>query len=169
MNNVQGSARGGETLAGKYMTFQVADEIYGVGILEVREIVGLMKITHMPRAPRFLRGVVNLRGRIIPILDLRLQLGHPAAADTGQSVIIVVQCQAHPRPLTMGVLVDQVLEVLDLPGDRIEPPPDVGVAGQVHRDFILGVGKAPGHVVFLLDISRILSGGDAAAASGVAP
>jgi len=156
------AAAGLGALAGKYMTFQLAQEVHGLEILAVREIIGLMEITKVPRAPDFVRGVINLRGRVIPVIDLRLKFGMPAIEATDQTVIIVVQCQVEGRPLTMGVLVDLVLEVLTIDGGQIEPPPDLGGAA-VDGDFIRGVGKAGKHVVFLLDIARVLSSSDAAA------
>jgi purine-binding chemotaxis protein CheW len=149
-------------LAGKYMTFQLADEIYGLQILKVREIIGLMEITRVPRTPDFIRGVINLRGRIIPVIDLRHKFGMPAVEATEQTVIIVVQVQAAGRSLTMGVLVDLVLEVLDIQASAIEPSPDLGAAA-IDGDFILGVGKTGKHVVFLLDIARVLSRDEAGA------
>jgi purine-binding chemotaxis protein CheW len=155
------------TLAGKYMTFELAEESYGLEILKVREIIGLMAITRLPKAPAFLRGVINLRGRVIPVIDLRLKFGMDATAATEQTVIIVVQCQVGGRALTMGVLVDLVLEVLTIEGSQIEPPPDLGQA-TIDGDFIRGVGKTADRVIFLLDIARILSGADAAALSRAA-
>jgi len=149
-------------LAGKYMAFQLAEEIFGLAILEVREIIGMMEITRMPRTPAFVRGVINLRGKVIPVVDLRLQFGMPACEATEQTVIIVVHCVVQGRPLTMGVLVDRVLEVLHVPAGQIEPPPDLGGAAE-QGSFILGVGKANQRVVFLLDIARVLSAQDASA------
>jgi purine-binding chemotaxis protein CheW len=150
------------SLAGKYMTFQLAQEVYGLEILSVREIIGLMEITRVPRVPGFIRGVINLRGRIIPVIDLRLKFGMAATAATEQTVIIVVQCRAGDRSLTMGVLVDLVLEVLNVEAGQIEPTPDLGAAS-IDGQFIRGVGKAGDRVVFLLDIARVLSGEEAAA------
>ena len=155
-------------LAGKYMTFRLADEAYGVEIVKVREIIGLMTITKVPRAPDFLRGVINLRGKVIPVMDLRVKFGMPAAAATDQSVIIVVQCALDgDRTLTMGVLVDQVMEVLSIDAGQIEPPPTFGDAG-VESVFILGIGKTAGGVVFLLDIGKVLAAEEAAALVGAA-
>jgi len=152
----------GEALAGKYMTFQLAQEVYGLEILAVREIIGLLEITRVPRTPDFIRGVINLRGRVIPVIDLRLKFGMEATAATEQTVVIVVQCRLGDRTLTMGVLVDLVLEVLSIEAGQIEPPPDLGAAS-IEGQFIRGVGKAGERVVFLLDIARVLSGADAAA------
>lgn len=149
-------------LGGKYMTFQLAHEVYGLEILAVREIIGLMEITRVPRVPEFIRGVINLRGRVIPVVDLRIKFGMEPVEATEQTVIIVVQCQVGGRPLTMGVLVDLVLEVLSIDADRIEPPPDLGAAS-IEGQFIRGVGKAGERVIFLLDIAKVLTGADAAA------
>jgi len=153
----EGASNARAGLAGKYMTFQLAEEVYGLRILQVREIIGLMEITRVPRVPEFVRGVINLRGRVIPVIDLRRKFGMPSAAATEQTVIIVVQVAAAGRALTMGVLVDLVLEVLDVRADAIEPPPDLGAAS-VDGDFILGVGKAGHRVILLLDIARVLTG-----------
>jgi purine-binding chemotaxis protein CheW len=156
-----------ESLAGKYMTFQLGEEVFGLGILDVREIIGLLDIKRVPRAPEFIRGIINLRGRVIPVVDLRVQFGMEACAATDQAVIIVVQCEVAGRHLGMGLLVDRVLEVLQFKADQIEPPPDLGAA-TAHSDFILGVGKVGKHVVFLLHIARVLSSGDAISVSAAA-
>jgi len=147
----------GRRLAGKYMTFQIAAEEYGLEILKVREIIGLMEITRVPRTREFIRGVINLRGKVIPVVDLRLKFGMPACEPTDQTVIIVVQYSLEGgRPLTMGILVDQVLEVLSIDGQHIEPPPSLGGAA-LDSEFILGVGKHEKRIVFLLDIAKVLS------------
>ena len=150
----------GRRLAGKYMTFQLAREEYGLEILKVREIIGLMEITRVPRTREFIRGVINLRGKVIPVVDLRLKFEMEACEPTDQTVIIVVQCAVDGRPLTMGLLVDQVLEVLTIDGGQIEPAPSLGHAA-VEDEFILGVGKHEKRIVFLLDIARILSNDEA--------
>jgi purine-binding chemotaxis protein CheW len=149
-------------LAGKYMSFKLADEIYGLEILKVREIIGLMDITRVPRTQEFVRGVINLRGKVIPVIDLRLKFGMPSAEATDQTVIIVVQCNVGDRLLTMGLLVDQVLEVLSIEGSAIEATPSLGDSS-VDTSFILGVGKTGERVVFLLDIARVLGSGAALA------
>jgi purine-binding chemotaxis protein CheW len=146
----------GRALAGKYMTFKLAREEYGLEILKVREIIGLMDITRAPGTREFMRGVINLRGKVIPVVDLRLKFGMEKVEPTDQTVIIVVQYTFNQQDITMGILVDEVVEVLDIQGGMIEPPPDFG-AGAVNTDFILGVGKADRRVIFLLDIGRVLS------------
>jgi purine-binding chemotaxis protein CheW len=145
-------------LAGKYMTFKLAEENYGLEILKVREIIGLMDITRVPRTQAFVRGVINLRGKVIPVIDLRLKFGMPAVEATDQTVIIVVQCQVGERLLTMGLLVDQVLEVLSIDAVDIAATPNLGDSS-VDTSFILGVGKAEERVVFLLDIGKVLADG----------
>jgi purine-binding chemotaxis protein CheW len=150
----------GRRLAGKYMTFQLAREEYGLEILKVREIIGLLEITRVPRTREFIRGVINLRGKVIPVIDLRLKFGMEKCETTDQTVIIVVQCAVDGRPLTMGLLVDQVLEVLTIDAEHIEPTPSLGHAA-LDDGFILGVGKHDKRIVFLLDIAKILSNEEA--------
>jgi len=158
-------AGGTAQLGGKYMTFQLAREVYGLEILAVREIIGLMEITRMPRTPEFIRGVINLRGKVIPVVDLRIKFGMSAVEATEQTVIIVVQCQVDGRALTMGMLVDLVLEVVTIEAAQIEPPPDLGSA-TIEGQFIRGVGKTTHGVAFLLDTARILTGHEAQQLAG---
>ena len=122
----------------------------------VRELIGLMEITRVPNTPSFIRGVINLRGKVIPVVDLRSKFGMSSTEATDQTVIIVVQLAAADGNLTMGVLVDEVLEVLNIESTQIEPPPHFGGAS-VDVEFILGIGKADKRVVFLLDIDKVLS------------
>lgn len=143
-------------LGGKYMTFKLAAEEYGLEILKVRDVIGLMPITRVPRTRECIRGVINLRGKVIPVVDLRLKFGMAAAELTDQTVIIVVQFAGHGMQTTMGILVDEVLEVMDIAADQIEPTPDFG-ADRIDTGFILGIGKHEDHVIFLLDIGKVLS------------
>jgi purine-binding chemotaxis protein CheW len=173
--SVETSVRGGPgvglgaRLAGKYMTFKLADEVYGLEILKVREIIGMMEITKVPRSPEALRGVINLRGKVIPVTDLRCAFGLPTAEASDQNVIIVVQLSAPGGvDFMMGLLVDEVLEVLFIGADQIEPPPDFGTSAG-DTQFLLGVGKAQKRVVFLLDIGKVLSVGDLVEAAGLVP
>jgi len=149
--NVTSGAAG---LAGKYMTFRLASEVYGLEILKVRELIGLLEITRIPRAPAHVRGVINLRGKVIPVIDLRRKFELEPIDATSQTVIIVVQLAAESGGLTMGILVDEVLEVRAIGAGDIEAPPNL--QGQAAASFILGVGKAEKHVIFLLDIDRVL-------------
>jgi purine-binding chemotaxis protein CheW len=143
--------RGAEDLAGKYLTFFLQGEEYGVEILKVQEIIGMMAITPVPDTPSHVRGVINLRGRVIPVADLRLKFGMPAAESTDETCIIVVQAQG----VQMGVLVDQVSEVVDIMAEAIEDTPTFGSG--VNSEYILGIGKSGAGVKLLLDIDRALA------------
>jgi purine-binding chemotaxis protein CheW len=153
--------REGPKLAGKYMTFKLSDEEYGLEILKVRELIQLMEITRVPRTREFIRGVINLRGKVIPVIDLKMKFGMGRLVETDHTVIIVLQYEAEKRDVTMGILVDEVLEVLDIPPDQIEPSPDFGTP-ELESNFILGVGKAEERVILLLDIGKVLLGGESA-------
>ena len=153
-------------LAGKYMSFKLASEEYGIEILKVRELIRLMEITRVPGTKAFIRGVINLRGRVIPVVDLRLKFRMQESEATDQTVIIVVVYELRGQTLTMGVLVDEVLEVLDVAAADIEPPPDFGT-GAIDTEYILGVGKAGKRVVLLLDIGKVLTAEESQAVSEV--
>jgi purine-binding chemotaxis protein CheW len=162
MSSEHGASGAANTARGaidKYMTFKLASEEYGLEILKVRELIGLLEITRVPRTPDFIRGVINLRGKVIPVVDLRVKFGMEVAAATSQSVIIVVQLGTTGGGLTMGILVDEVLEVRAIAAEDIEPPPNF--QSQEVADFILGVGKAEKRIIFLLDIDRVLTAGEA--------
>lgn len=134
----------------KYLTFSLADEEYGLDILKVREIIGVMDITRVPQTPDFVRGVLNLRGRVIPVIDLRSKFGLAPTEYTEQTCIIVVDVGE-----LMGVIVDTVQEVHNIPPAEIEEPPRLGAS--VDTTFILGMGKVHGSVKILLDIDRVLT------------
>lgn len=136
---------------GKYLTFVLGGEEYGLEILKVREIIGLMDITSVPQTPVFIKGVINLRGKVIPVIDLRLKFGMEEAEPTDETCIIVVDIGGS----LMGIFVDTVSEVLDVTADQIEPPPSFGSA--IDTVFILGMGKIKGKVKILLDIEKVLS------------
>ncbi|MFW5784752.1 MAG: chemotaxis protein CheW [Chitinispirillaceae bacterium] len=143
-------------LEGKYLTFRLAEEGYGLEILKVQEIIGMMSITRIPRTPDFIRGVINLRGKVIPVIDLRLKFSLEKKEDTEKTCIIVVQVKKNADDtVTMGIIVDEVSEVLDIKAEQIEPPPSFGAA--MDTDFILGMGKASQKVVMLLDVDKVLS------------
>ena len=142
--------------AGKYLTFTLGDEVYGLEILKVQEIIGMMSVTRVPRTPDFIRGVINLRGKVIPVVDLRIKFGLDAKDDTEKTVIIVVQVIRDSQPVTMGTIVDEVSEVMDIEAGQIEPPPQLGA--DVDTDFILGMGKIADKVVMLLDADKVLTG-----------
>ena len=136
---------------GKYLTFVLCEEEYGLEILKVREIIGLLDVTPVPQTPAFVKGVINLRGKVIPVVDLRLKFGMPEAEYTKETCIIVVDVAA----LLMGIIVDTVSEVIEIKEEEIEPAPSFGE--KVDVKFILGMGKIKGKVKILLDIDRVLS------------
>ena len=142
-------------LAGKYMGFNLDAETYGLEILKVQEIIGLMNITAVPRTPGFVRGVVNLRGKVIPVVDLRLKFGMEAKEDTERTCIIVVEVEMNDTVVTMGVIVDQVSEVMDIAAESAEPPPSFG--SPESERYLLGIGKFQEEVVLLLDLDEILT------------
>ena len=142
-------------LAGKYLTFKLVDEEYGLEILKVREIIGMMAITSLPRTPSFVRGVINLRGRVIPVIDLRRKFEMEAAADTSETCIIVVDVRAAVGVVRIGILVDSVSEVLDIMEEDIEKAPTFGA--NANTAFILGMAKTKGTVKILLNIEKVLS------------
>lgn len=144
-----------DELAGKYLVLKLADEEYGIGILDVLEIIRMMDITRVPRSNPAVRGVINLRGRVIPVLDLRLRFGMDSTEATRQTVIVVVRYDTGSHTITMGLLVDEVLEVLSLDAASIEPPPDFGGDAEAQQ-FIRSIGKAADRVLFLLDIAQVL-------------
>ena len=141
-------------LAGKYLTFKLGAEEYGLEILKVQEIIKMMEITKVPRTPDFVQGVINLRGKVISVVDLRLKFGLEPKDTTDKTCVIVVQIRAASSTLITGITVDEVSEVLDITPDQIEPAPEFGAA--VDTAFILGMGKIAKKVVMLLDVDKVL-------------
>jgi purine-binding chemotaxis protein CheW len=133
------------------VVFQLANETYGVDIAQVSEIRELQKITRVPRCPEFIEGIINLRGRIIPVVDLRTRFGLPAEEWTANTRIVVVEIGGN----TIGVIVDAVLEVLNIHSEAIEPPPPV--IANLDSDFLFGVAKLDQRLIILLDLDRVLS------------
>lgn len=143
--------------AGKFLSFVLGREEYGLEILRVQEINGLMDITRVPRSPEYVKGVINLRGRVIPIINLRKKFNMPIVEDTERTCIIMVQVNYNESQITMGIIVDEVSEVLNITDEQIEPSPSFG-GGMREADFITGMGKLDGKVVILLDVDSVLSG-----------
>jgi purine-binding chemotaxis protein CheW len=140
---------------GKYLTFALAHEEYGLEILKVREIIGYMEITAVPQTPNDVKGVINLRGQVIPVVDLRAKFGMDTTEITEETCIIVVEICQSDRNYQTGIIVDHVQEVLDIAGGDIEDAPQFG--SSVDTDFILGMGKIGDSVKILLDIDKVLS------------
>jgi purine-binding chemotaxis protein CheW len=153
-------ARRGKHSGGKFLTFFLAGEEHGIEILKVHEIIGMMPITRVPRTPQYIRGVINLRGKVIPIVDLRLKFGMESKGQTTETCIIVVRLQG----VEVGIVVDKVSEVLSIAGGDIEDAPSFGA--EVNTDYILGIGKSQGKVKILLDIDRVLSNTELVDANG---
>ena len=139
---------------GKYLTFALANEEYGLEILKVREIIGYMDITAVPQTPSYVKGVINLRGQVIPVIDLRAKFGMQTAEVTEETCIIVVETSQNNRKFSTGIVVDRVQEVLDISGENIEDAPQFD--SSVNTNFILGMGKIGDSVKILLDIDKVL-------------
>jgi purine-binding chemotaxis protein CheW len=140
---------------GKYLTFTMAEEEYGIGILKIKEIIGMMPITTVPQTPEFVKGVINLRGKVIPVVDLRLRFGMDSVDYTDRTCIIVAEIENQSGTVMFGIVVDSVSEVLNIKGDDIEETPRFGA--KLNTDYILGMAKTEGGVKILLDIDRVLS------------
>jgi purine-binding chemotaxis protein CheW len=141
--------------SGKYLTFQLGNEEFGVRVLKVREIMGIQEITAVPQTPGHVKGVINLRGKVVPVIDLRLKFGLPSAEYTQRTCIIVTQVQGDAGLILIGVIVDGVSEVLNLASSDVEDTPDFGE--DVAAQYLLGMAKVKGKVKILLDIDKVLS------------
>jgi purine-binding chemotaxis protein CheW len=144
-----------QSLAGKYLTVVLDNEAYGIAVLKVREIIRMQKITTVPQMPEYVKGVINLRGRVIPVVDLRVKFGLKAVV-AERTCIVVVQVQvAAGNVVQMGLIVDSVEEVAQLSATEIEPTPEFGA--RVDTTYLLGLAKVKGAVKTLLDIDRVVS------------
>ena len=153
-DDIKGNERG--SLTGKYLTFALETVRYGLEILKVQEIIGAIHITQVPKSPAYLKGVINLRGKIIPVVDLRLRLGMPEKDYDERTCFIVVNAEIDNRQIPVGVVVDTVDEVIHFDSSNIEPTPSYGA--HVDTSFILGMGKTAEHVIILIDIDKTLAG-----------
>ena len=140
---------------GKYLVFDLNGEECCIQVLKVREIIGIQDITAVPQTPNYVRGVINLRGKVIPVVDLRLKFGLPEAEYTARTCIIVVQVERDSRPLMVGIVVDSVAEVLNISATDVENTPDFGQG--VATPYLLGMAKIKGSVKLLLDIEEIMT------------
>ena len=151
---------------GKYLTFSLAGEEYGIGILKIKEIIGMMPITTVPRTPEFVKGVINLRGKVIPVIDLRLRFGMEKIDYTERTCIIVVELKNRGIDILIGVVVDSVSEVLNIKAEDIEDTPTFGIS--LDTAYILGMAKMEGGVKILLDIDMVFSSEEMAALENAA-
>jgi purine-binding chemotaxis protein CheW len=153
--NEAADASQNDARCGKYLTFQLAGEEFGVGVLKVREIMGMQEITAVPQTPAHIKGVINLRGKVVPVIDLRLKFGLPTAEYTQRTCIIVTHVQGEAGAISMGIIVDGVSEVLNLTAAEIEDTPDFGE--EITGRYLLGMAKVKGKVKILLDLDKVLS------------
>ena len=138
-----------DTTRGRYLTFSVGQEIFGIEIRAVKEIIGMQPISTLPEVPEYIRGIINLRGRIIPVIDMRLKLKKEAADYTDRTCIIVIEIEQ----ISVGLIVDQVAEVLGIDEKSISPPPELGTG--ISSRYINGIGKVDGQVKLLLDCETL--------------
>ncbi len=140
---------------GKYLTFSLAGEEYGIGIIQIKEIIGMMTVTSVPQTPEFVKGVINLRGKVIPVIDLRLRFGIESVEYTERTCIIVVEIETKTNTVIIGIVVDSVSEVLNINEQDIEDTPSFGT--KLDTNYILGMAKTEGGVKILLDIDCVLT------------
>ncbi len=139
----------------QFLTFRLGEEVFGVGVLKVREVLDVISVTRVPQTPAFMLGVINLRGSVVPVVDLRRKFGLPLAEKSRDSCIIVFEVDLEGEVTVIGALADAVEEVLDLDQDQIEPAPKLGT--RLKTEFILGMGKRGEGFVILLDMDRVFS------------
>lgn len=152
--------------AAKYLTVVLDNEAYGIAVIKVREIIRLQKITPVPQLPDFIKGVINLRGRVIPIIDLRVKFGLKAEFAERTCIIVVQVRLAGDQTVQMGLIVDSVEEVVNLPAEDIEPTPEFGA--RADTSYLLGMAKVKGAVKTLLDIDRVIAPETVRALAGIA-
>lgn len=146
---------GADQGAQQYLTFSLTGEMFAVGILHVKEIIEYGNVTEIPMMPAFIRGVINLRGAVVPVIDLSARFGNPVTAVSKRTCIVIVEVQDGDFRHDIGVMVDAVSEVLEIPRSEIEPPPSFGA--RIRAEFIAGMGKVAGKFIILLNIERVLS------------
>jgi purine-binding chemotaxis protein CheW len=143
------------------LTFMLAGEAYAIGILSIKEIISYTAMTTVPMMPAFARGVINLRGAVVPVMDLLARFGKPSSEVTKRTCIVIVEVQREGERQDIGIVVDAVNEVLDIPASEIEPPPSFG--SSIRTEFIQGMGKVRGRFVILLALQHMVSANDIAA------
>ena len=143
---------------GKYLTFALDNEEYGIGIMKVKEIIGLMPVTPVPRTPDYVLGVINLRGKVIPVIDLRLRFGMASVASTDRTCVIVVEVDGNAGRVLIGIVVDSVSDVLNIKEDDIEG--DLTFGANLDTEYIFGMAKMEGGVKILVDIDKVLTSGE---------
>jgi len=139
----------------QYLTFKLGDEVFALDIAKVREVLDFTAVTKVPRTPEFMRGVINLRGNVVPVVDMRLKFGMTKTEKTVNTCIIIVEISLDGDTTVLGALADSVQEVIDLEPDKIEPAPKIGT--RLRTDFIKGMGKRNDQFIIILDIDKVFS------------
>jgi len=164
LHDAQPGDRAG-ALPAQYLTFSLAAETFAIGILVIKEIIEYRAPTEVPLGPRNVRGVINLRGAVVPVVDLQSRFGQPSSAVGKRSCIVIVEIAQQDERHVIGVIVDAVNEVIEIAATDVEPPPSFGA--RIRSDFIAGIGKVRGRFVVLLDVDRVLTPDAAAPSSTV--
>lgn len=143
------------TESGQYLTFTLDTEIYAINIVQVREVLDMTKVTKLPGMPKFMRGVINLRGGVVPVIDLRRKFDIPAAEDTVDTCIMIMEIRLHKGKTVIGAIADSVREVITLETKEIEPPPKLGT--RLHTDFIRGMSKLNDQFIIILNVEKVFT------------
>lgn len=149
------AAAGAAEQTQQYLTFVLGGEVFAMGILAIKEIIEYADLTEVPMMPEYVRGVINLRGAVVPVLDLSVRFGKPSSPVTKRTCIVIIEIEARNERHVLGVVVDAVNAVLDIPPSEVEPPPSFGAS--IRTDFIRGMGKVNGKFVILLDVHHVLA------------
>jgi purine-binding chemotaxis protein CheW len=148
-------AAGAEAQINQYLTFVLGAETFAIGILSIKEIIEYSSLTDVPMMPPYVRGVINLRGAVVPVIDLAVRFGRAPAEVTKRTCIVIIEVMANAERQVIGIVVDAVNEVLDIPAADVEPPPAFGTG--IRTDFMLGMGKVHNKFVILLDVNHVLA------------
>ena len=151
----EAQASGAAEQTQQYLTFVLAGEVFAMGILAIKEIIEYAELTEVPMMPEYVRGVINLRGAVVPVIDLSVRFGKPSSPVTKRTCIVIIEIETHNERHVLGVVVDAVNAVLDIPASEVEPPPAFGAS--IRTDFIRGMGKVSGKFVILLDVNHVLA------------
>ncbi len=149
----------------QYLTYKLGDEVFALDIGKVREVLDFTTITTVPRTPEFMRGVINLRGTVVPVVDLRLKFGMPRTEKTVETCVIITEVTVDGRTTVLGALADSVQEVMDLEADRIEPPAKIGSTR--YTEFVKGMGRQNERFIIILDIDKVFSAGEVSLAAAL--
>jgi purine-binding chemotaxis protein CheW len=139
----------------QYLTFMLGAETFAMNILNIKEIIEYGQLTEVPKMPNFIRGVINLRGAVVPVIDMAARFGRPSSLTTRKTCVVIIEVEHEDEQHVVGVMVDAVNEVLDISSDQIEPPPSFGA--NIRSDFIAGMGKVNDKFVIILSVNRVLS------------